>query len=246
MPADIFVYAIVAAGLVLWLRNILGTRHGDERERSNPFAAAADAPADQAPGDETGEISMNEDLSPEEAISDLAANPTQTMVVDNKTAENGLLEIAAADKNFDVKRFLTGAQDAFVLIVESFAAADLETLKNLLEESVYNAFEGAIMAREEAGEVMEKEIHAIRRSEVLDARLDGKMAFVTLRFVADEMGATKNADGDVIDGDADKVSEMIDIWTFGRSVKSKDPKWLLYETRSDDPEDNEMIPNTDV
>ena len=39
MSADILLYALVAAGLVFWLRNILGTRHGDERQRSNPFSS---------------------------------------------------------------------------------------------------------------------------------------------------------------------------------------------------------------
>ena len=32
MTADLLVYALVAAGLVFWLRSILGTRHGDERQ----------------------------------------------------------------------------------------------------------------------------------------------------------------------------------------------------------------------
>ena len=37
MPADLIVYALVAAGLVFWLRSVLGTRHGEEREHPNPF-----------------------------------------------------------------------------------------------------------------------------------------------------------------------------------------------------------------
>ena len=39
MPADIVIYAVVAVGLILWLRSILGTRHGNERSRPNPFMA---------------------------------------------------------------------------------------------------------------------------------------------------------------------------------------------------------------
>ncbi len=39
MPADIVIYAVVAIGLIAWLRSILGTRNGSERSRPNPFMA---------------------------------------------------------------------------------------------------------------------------------------------------------------------------------------------------------------
>lgn len=237
MTADLFVYAIVAAGLVFWLKTILGTRHGEEHERPNPFTSLPEEGQDSEEGTAL--------LSSEDAITKLSEEPTEFMAVDNKTAENGLLEIARADKDFDIKQFLGGAQDAFVFIVEAFAEGDRDTLKNLLDKPVYEAFDSAITAREKAGETMEKEIHAIKRSNVLEASLDGKTAYVTVRFTAEEITCTRDSEGNVIDGHPEKVAEMIDIWTFGRSVKSKDPKWLVYATRSDDPDDNETIPNTD-
>ena len=237
MTADLFVYAIVAAGLVFWLKNILGTRHGEEHERPNPFTAV---PEDQADQDTPAQ-----GFSAEDQIAQLTEEPSNALAVDNKTAENGLLDIAKADKGFDIKQFLNGAQDAFVFIVEAFAEGDRETLKNLLAEDVYSAFDGAITERDAREETMDKEIHAIKKSSVLEASLEGKMAYITVRFTAEEMTCTRDADGTILDGNPDKVSEMIDIWTFGRSVKSKDPKWLVYATRSDDPDDNETIPNTD-
>ena len=38
IPADLFIYIIIAVVLVIWLRNTLGTRHGDEKTRPNPYA----------------------------------------------------------------------------------------------------------------------------------------------------------------------------------------------------------------
>lgn len=242
MPADIFVYAIVAAGLLFWLKSLLGTHHGDEKERHNPFAAAADMGAREK--DPAGLASPREELSPEDKIRQLAANPVNNMALDNKTAENGLLEISHADKNFDVTAFLGGAQDAFTMIVEAFARGEKDILKNLLSEDVYNAFEAAIQAREDRKETLQKEIHAIRKAAILEARLEGKTAFITVRFVADERSVTKSSEGEIIDGNPDKTTEMVDVWSFLRSVKSKDPKWLVYETRSDHADDNESIPNT--
>ena len=70
------------------------------------------------------------------------------------------------------------------------------------------------------------------------------MAYITVHFSAEETTVTRSEDGEIIAGNPDKVVEMQDIWTFGRDIKSKDPSWLLYETRGDFDEDNDRIPDT--
>ena len=57
----------VAAGLIFWLRSILGTRHGEERERPNPFLAPDnnDNPKTDAPK------AVEAAVSPEERITRL-------------------------------------------------------------------------------------------------------------------------------------------------------------------------------
>ena len=90
MPADLIVYALVAAGLVFWLRSILGTRHGDEQERPNPYVQPEKS-ADHAA--EHPYLADEKPVMPEDSIMALAANKTGNTSVENKTAENGLLEI---------------------------------------------------------------------------------------------------------------------------------------------------------
>ena len=243
MPADLIVYALVAAGLVFWLRSILGTRHGDEPERSNPYMAQPENLQDIDPDNPF--IIQQQPMSHEEKIMDLAENPTSVLSVENKTAENGLLDISKRDKNFDIETFLDNAQEAFVIIVEAFAEGDRETLHDLLGDSVYEAFEGAIAAREKAEETQETEIHAIRKAEVIHAEIQDRMALVTIRFVAEETGVTKDSAGEILSGHPDKVTEMRDIWVFGHEIRSRDPRWLVHETRGDFDGDNELLPNTD-
>jgi predicted lipid-binding transport protein (Tim44 family) len=36
----------------------------------------------------------------------------------------------------------------------------------------------------------------------------------------------------IIDGSADKVVDMIDVWTFARDTSSRDPNWLLVATEA--------------
>ena len=62
------------------------------------------------------------------------------------------------------------------------------------------------------------------------AELVGKIARVTVRFVADIAAVTRDKDGTVVAGSLDDAIEARDIWTFMRDVRDADPDWLLDET----------------
>lgn len=234
MPSDILLYALIAAGLVFWLRNVLGTRHGDERERPNPFTSA---PADEAADKRAGAIDDGSPVSVSSLDGGNRGLPRNTDIENVKT-EVALEEIARADKNFDLHHFISGSKDAFVMIVEAFAEADRETLRGLLGESVYQIFDAALQAREAEGQTVQTEVHAIRQVDIMDARIQDKMIFITLRFTAQETCVIRDRIGDVVSGNPDRITEMSDIWVFGRKLKSRDSAWLLYETRDGDPEDH--------
>lgn len=249
MPADILIYAVIAAGLVFWLRNVLGTRHGDERERPNPFTAdpaaeKKDNKTDRPRPDRSNVVPLKGEImvgAPENLQDGLDNN----MAVTGSQSEDGLRAIMQADRLFDLPHFLRGAQDAFVMIVEAFAQGQHDTLKNLLSGSVYKAFEGAIAAREKAGQTADTEIHAIRKAEVVDAALQGNTAMVTIRFVADETNILRDKDGEIISGNPERVTETIDIWTFARDIKDRDPTWRVMQTRDEDAagDDHKTVPD---
>lgn len=243
MPADLFIYALVAAGLVFWLKNVLGTRPEDEDVP--PSVPVKKGEAGGATLLDLHAAAHQDQQDPAELIEDLTREPQGAMGIENDTARDGLLDILKTDKFFNIKEFLQNAQDAFVYIVEAFAEGDREALEDMLDTPVYDAFESAITQREKDGEAAESEIHAIRQSKVIEAELKGRMAFVTVRFVAEETSAIRDSDGEVLSGHPDRVTEMTDIWTFGRDTKSKDPRWFLIQTRGDFDGDNEMIPNTE-
>jgi predicted lipid-binding transport protein (Tim44 family) len=239
LPPDLIIYGLIAAGLIFWLRSILGTRNGEERERQNPYLAPVDDGSNVVPFGEQ-RTSMNG----ENLIAQLAQTPKGNMSIECRTAELGLVEVARNDRGFDVCVFLQAAQDAFVFIVESFAEGDRETLKELLGPQVYDAFEGAIKSREDAGEVMKTEIRGIKKAEISGARIDNGKGMITVRFVAEETTFTKDSKGEIIYGHPDKTTMMRDVWTFARDLRSRDPRWLVVETREDGAGDNVTIPNT--
>lgn len=236
----LILYAIVAAGLVFWLRSLLGTRSGDERERPNPFTAPPPEVKPAAVGQQgdDGIIAL--------PLAENRPALPRNVTIANDDIERTLFEIARQDPDFDVAKFSMGAQDAFAIIVESFAAGDRDTLKNLLEIQVYDAFNLALANREESGETMSTEIHAVRKAEILDAKIDGRVAYVTIRFIADETCVIRSKDGAILSGDPDRITEMNDIWTFSRTIRSKDPRWLLHQTRDGDVTEEHKTPVPDM
>jgi len=231
LNAELILYAVIAAGLVFWLRSVLGTRHGEERERPNPYTAPAptEKPVAQASATPVSGVETVQGLP-------LALQPAlpRNVSVEGEMAERGLFDIGRIERDFDLAKFAQGAQDAFAVIVEAFAQGDRATLKNLLTDPVYAAFDNVIKDRESRGERVETEIHAVRRAEIIDAKAEGKQASITVRFIADETCVIRDNANLIISGDPDRITEMNDIWTFTRTLKSRDPRWLLSETRDGD------------
>jgi predicted lipid-binding transport protein (Tim44 family) len=209
IPTDIIVYAAIAVVLIIWLGRVLGTRHGAERQRPNPFAANSATP-------------VAGDTPKLRALKNLPSS-----------VDAALVQIALADRSFDAARFLDNAKDAFALVVTAFADGDRETLKDMLAPDVYKSFEAEIDKREKAGQKAVTEVHSVRDADIIAAKVDGSKAFITLRFKADETYALSDSGGRTIAGHPDRIVTMADVWTFVRDTKSNDPRWFVSETRDD-------------
>ena len=144
----------------------------------------------------------------------------------------GLTQIRAVDKTFDEIGFIEGARVAYEMIVTSFANSDIDTLRPLVADEVYQNFASAIDTREERGENVETTILSIKSADIIEAGVRSTIAEVTVKFVTEMVSVTRNADGEVVAGDTRAVQDITDIWTFARSTKSSDPNWTLIETRS--------------
>lgn len=239
IPVDIVIYALVAAGLIFWLRSVLGTRHGDEPQRPNPFVTndenSKEAPPNAA---NTGTDGMEQRLSEEDLYDPFA----DEKLASNPDVRDTLRQIGRKDRTFDPAAFLKNAEDAFVMIVEAFADGDKEFLKPLLAENVYESFEQEIDRRAESGEIVQTEIHAIRKTEITGAKVDSKMAYVFVSIHAEETCIVKDQEGSILAGNPNRANEMNDIWVFGRNIRSKDPVWRVYETHDGAPEPEDQRP----
>ena len=141
-------------------------------------------------------------------------------------------QIVAADPDFDPADFLNGAKSAYEMIVIAFAQGDRPRLKDLLSPLVFDGFNAAITEREKRHEVMNTTFVAIDSAVLVDAHLKEQMIQVTVKFSSKLITVTKDADGKVIEGAADKIVDVTDIWTFERKARSSSPAWHLVATES--------------
>ncbi|MBM3542001.1 MAG: Tim44 domain-containing protein, partial [Alphaproteobacteria bacterium] len=133
---------------------------------------------------------------------------------------------------FDAGQFLAGARGAFEMIVAAFAAGDKNRLRGLLSNEVFDNFAGTIDARAEKGETLETKLVAIRAAEIADAEMRGQTAFVTVKFTSEQQNVTRDAEGRIVDGVPGRSEDVVDLWTFARNTRARDPNWMLVETKS--------------
>jgi len=216
-PIDLVLFGMIAAFLVLRLRSILGKRTGFERSAPPEMPAqprAAAAPIIQG----TAEPAQ--------------AAPARMQMPDPASAASQALQaMRAIDPSFDPARFVAGAEQAFRMIVRAFAASDRATLKPLLGDETFAAFDHAIAAREKDGQTQVSDIRAIQSIDILDATLRGSVANLTVRIASDQISYTTDQNGRHLTG-TDAVTEIIDLWTFERDLTQPDPTWRLVAVRS--------------
>ena len=94
---------------------------------------------------------------------------------------------------------------------------------------VYDGFEALVREREARGETAETRFVSIDTTDIAAAELRGKTG-QTLRVVSQLVSATRDRNGNVIDGSADTVTSVTDVWTFVRDLTSHDPNWKLVAT----------------
>ncbi len=217
---DIIFFALVAAFIILRLRSVLGRRTGNER-RQDPFAKPQPGPKVPGQPDTPAEISHRGEVI---TLPRRADAPAGTPLA------GALTQIKLADASFDELSFEKGARAAFEFIVTAFAAGERDKLRPLLNDEVYGNFLASIEAREAAGHTQETTLVRIKAADIVEARMEGSTAFVTVKYVSEQINATRDAEGKVVEGNPDRIADATDIWTFARNTRSDDPNWILVAT----------------
>ena len=146
----------------------------------------------------------------------------------------GCWEIGGGYGSVEEQEFIAGVHSAFEIIIKAFAAGDRERLVSLLSAEVLGNFSRAITLRENEKETSENTLIRIVDVALLEAYMDDDVSHISVKIISEQVNVTQNAEGEVVDGNPERVAEITDIWTFARDTKAHDPNWALVATRGPD------------
>ena len=169
-------------------------------------------------------------LDPKEAIEKLGMGAKPENVPDvtfEGAGAEGLQAIHAADNSFSKKGFLDGAKAVYGMILEAYADGDKDTLENLLNAQVYTSYSEAIDSRDEKGLTQTTDLARLMGAEIIGASKAGKTGKISVLYEAELATALVDKNGEVVSGDLDVLSRVKEVWSFERTLGSKNPNWVL-------------------
>lgn len=211
MDPILLILAGVTAFIIFRLISVMGTRTGHEQH--NDLEALERASRSRS-ADDSQENDERANAAP------AAPKPVST----NARA------LRDADPAFDEGEFLSGAKSAYEMIVEAFASGDIRSIRPYLGDSVYEAFKGAIIAREDAEHTTDLKFVGIDRAAIVDSEIDENSMRAKVEFTSNQVRVTRDKNGEVVAGDPNRIDLVKDRWTFSRKRGSRDPNWALVAT----------------
>ena len=185
---DIIIFAVIAVFIIYRLRNVLGKRTGFQKKN------------------------INKKEFKENNIEEIKINTPQL-----KENEKKLESIYKKISSFDHKIFLEGAKKAFEIIISAYNKGDKKTLKSLVANNVYSAFEGAI---DSGSNNPNSQFYSLIIDGVDDAKVESGKIIIAVNFISEQ----------IIGDNEDQIIKNKDTWVFEKPENSSSPAWILVST----------------
>ena len=186
---DIIIFAAIAVFIIYRLRSVLGKRTGFQKKTADQRFVK------KQPTQENEEVK----------IPQLREN------------EQKLENIYKKIPLFEHKVFLEGAKKAFEIIITAFNKGDKDTLKNLVSQDVYKAFESAI---NDGSNNPNSQFYSLVIDGIDDAKVENGNITIGVNFISEQI---------LSDNEEDIVKNK-DTWVFEKPENSNGPAWTLVST----------------
>ena len=186
---DIIIFAVIAVFIIYRLRSVLGKRTGFQKK----------------PVDQQFVKKQPKQKDEEVKIPQLREN------------ELKLENIYRKLPSFEHKAFLEGAKKAFEIIITAFNKGDKATLKNLVSQDVYKAFESAI---NDGSNNPNSQFYSLVIEGIDDAKVENGKITIGVNFISEQI---------LSDNEEDIVKNK-DTWVFEKPENSSGPAWTLVST----------------
>ena len=127
------------------------------------------------------------------------------------------------------KEFLQGAEIAYETILTSFANGDDKKLKSLLTSNMASNFVDAIDLRNKENIKSEFTFIGVKESSVEKYEKIKNELYASVKFVSEVISVKRDKENKIIEGNPDKIKQVVDYWKFTRNILNKSPNWYLSE-----------------
>ena len=171
----------------------------------------------------------------------LSKNGTQTAnekiinIEQIKKKNNIKLTIDVADNvkkeltkiNFNEDNFLKGSQNAVEMVNDAFSNKDIDTLKSLLSEHVFENFKKQIDALINQNRILKSSLISFLSSKINNIYIENKTILIDVLFEMEQINFVEDKDGKVIMGNKKKIEKVKEKWVFEKKISSKDNFWII-------------------
>ena len=184
---DIIIFAVIAVFIIYRLRSVLGKRTGFQKNINNQNFVKKET------------------------------KPDETKIPQLTESEQKLEVVYKKVSSFDHKIFLEGAKKAFEIIITAFNKGDKSTLKNLVSNDVYNAFDSAINA---GSNNPKSQFYSLIIEGIQEAKVENGKISIAVNFISEQ----------IISDNEESIVKNKDTWVFEKPETSTAPAWLLVST----------------
>lgn len=117
----------------------------------------------------------------------------------------------------------------FEIVFDAYAKGNVDDFNGLMTQSMYKAFDLAIKDREKNQYKVDGKIESLNSPEISDINIVAEKVYIYVKFISEQTNITKDALGNIIEGDPDFVENISETWVFEKQLKDKGNKWLLSE-----------------
>ncbi|XP_013786100.2 mitochondrial import inner membrane translocase subunit TIM44-like [Limulus polyphemus] len=143
-----------------------------------------------------------------------------------------LTEIIKMDPTFEKEKFLRECEVEIIPnILEAMIRGDLEILKDWCHEAPFNTLAAPIKQAQSVGYKFDSRILDISHIDLAMGKMMEQGPVLIITFQTQQIMVVRNAKGDVVEGDPDKILRMYYVWVLCRDQTELNPKaaWKLMD-----------------
>lgn len=129
--------------------------------------------------------------------------------------------------NFNEDNFLKGSQNAVEMVNDAFSNKDIDTLKSLLSEYVFENFKKQIDTLINQNRILKSSLISFLSSKINNIYIENKAILIDVLFEMEQINFVEDKDGKVIMGNKKKIEKVKEKWVFEKKISSKDNFWII-------------------